>query len=278
MRKLVFILFVAILFFGCSERRDVDSRPIIVVSIEPYRYFVNNIAGERFRVVTLVSANSSPEGYEPLPGQIIDLVNSRAYFASGYIDFERTHLKQILNETPSFPLFDLSKGIKTLKDADGEGIDPHIWLSPRNVMTIGENICAALCVLDSLNADEYKRQTADFIRHVDSIDKRIQQITAPLVSRSFLIYHPALTYFAADYGLRQLPVMTGGKEASPAHIRKLLEQNCIEQAAVFFVQKQFPTTSVKQLSEETKTRVVEIDPLAYSWDKELLTIAESLAK
>lgn len=34
-----------------------------------------------------------------------------------------------------------------------------------------------------------------------------------------MIYHPALSYFARDYGLNQISIEEGGKEPSPAHLK-----------------------------------------------------------
>lgn len=278
MRKILFLLFVVVLLSGCSGKSDEDKRPVLVVSIEPYRYFVNQIAGERFRVVTLVPGNSSPETYEPTPQQMLDLMNSSAYLSSGYIDFERTRLRQITKETPSFPVFNLSLGIRTLRDSDGDGVDPHIWLSTRNAKVIAQNICSALCVVDSANSDEYRQREAAFLQHIDSIDGQIQQIVGNLTRRSFLIYHPALAYFANDYGLLQLPVSAGGKEASPAHIETLLSQSKAERAGVLFVQKQYPASIVRQIAREAEVKIVEIDPLAYQWDEEMIFIAKRISE
>lgn len=278
MRKILFLLFAVVLLSGCSGKSDEDKRPVLVVSIEPYRYFVNQIAGERFRVVTLVPGNSSPETYEPTPQQMLDLMNSSAYLSSGYIDFERTRLRQIMKETPSFPVFNLSSGVRTLRDSDGDGVDPHIWLSTRNAKVIAQNICSALCVVDSANSDEYRQREAAFLQHIDSIDGQIQQIVGNLTRRSFLIYHPALAYFANDYGLLQLPVSAGGKEASPAHIETLLSQSKAERAGVLFVQKQYPASIVRQIAREAEVKIVEIDPLAYQWDEEMIFIAKRISE
>lgn len=278
MRKILFLLFAVVLLSGCLGKRDEDKRPVLVVSIEPYRYFVNQIAGERFRVVTLVPGNSSPETYEPTPQQMLDLMNSSAYLSSGYIDFERTRLRQITKETPSFPVFNLSSGVRTLRDSDGDGVDPHIWLSTRNAKVIAQNICSALCVVDSVNSDEYRQREAAFLQHIDSIDGQIQQILGNLTRRSFLIYHPALAYFANDYGLLQLPVSAGGKEASPAHIETLLSQSKAERAGVLFVQKQYPASIVRQIAREAEVKIVEIDPLAYQWDEEMIFIAKRISE
>lgn len=135
-----------------------------------------------------------------------------------------------------------------------------------------------MCVVDSANSDEYRQREAAFLQHIDSIDGQIQQIVGNLTRRSFLIYHPALAYFANDYGLLQLPVSAGGKEASPAHIETLLSQSKAERAGVLFVQKQYPASIVRQIAREAEVKIVEIDPLAYQWDEEMIFIAKRISE
>ena len=203
MRKLITLLMITALLAGCSESGIKDKRPVLMVSIDPYRYFIDQISGGRFRAVSLVPRTSNPESYEPTAQQMLDLMNSRAYLSSGYLDFEKTRLKQITDENPHFLLFNLANGIKTLRDSDGNGVDPHVWLSAQNAEIIAKNICSALCRIDSANSEEYKERTEKFTQHIDSIDRQIQSLTGNLVHRTFVIYHPALTYFAKDYGLRR---------------------------------------------------------------------------
>ena len=123
MRKLITLLMITALLAGCSESGIKDKRPVLMVSIDPYRYFIDQISGGRFRAVSLVPRTSNPESYEPTAQQMLDLMNSRAYLSSGYLDFEKTRLKQITDENPQFLLFNLANGIKTLRDSDGNGAD-----------------------------------------------------------------------------------------------------------------------------------------------------------
>lgn len=278
MLRLLYILLAAALLASCGGSGSSDKRPVLMVSIAPYRYFVERISGGRFNVMALVPRSSNPESYEPTAQQILDLMNSRAYFASGYLDFETTRLRQITAENPGFPLFDLSRGIKAVHGSDGSHPDPHLWLSARNAAVIADNICKALCIIDSTNCNDYKARAQELLQHIDSVDKQVQKLTSNLVHRSFIIYHPALTYFAKDYGLKQIPVCPGGKEPSPAQIEAVLTQGRAEKADVVFVQEQFPAATVKQIARETGARTVEINPLAYNWDEEMISIAKSLAE
>ena len=106
--------------------------------------------------------------------------------------------------------------------------------------------------------DVYKRQ---YLSHADS---------------TFLIYHPALSYFARDYGLTQISIEEGGKEPSPAHLKALIEQSGHKKARIIFVQQEFDTRNAELIAKEAQLQIVPINPLSYHWDEEMKNVARAL--
>ena len=90
-----FLLGACLLMAACTGRasqasNDDETKPVITVTLEPQRYFSEAIAGDKFKVVSMVPKGSSPETYAPTPQQLVDLAQSKAYFRIGYIGFEQT--------------------------------------------------------------------------------------------------------------------------------------------------------------------------------------------
>ncbi len=81
-----------------------------------------------------------------------------------------------------------------------------------------------------------------------------------------MIYHPALSYFARDYGLHQIPIEAGGKEPSPAHLKALINTCSSENVHVIFVQPEFDRRNAELIAQQTGTRVVAINPFSYDWE------------
>lgn len=129
------------------------------------------------------------------------------------------------------------------------GIEPHIWNSARNASVIARNIYAALSELDSANEPYYKHR-------LDSLQQIIAQTDTEVRNRlqnadtTFLIYHPALSYFARDYGLKQISIEERGKEPSPAHLKELIETCRRDNARVIFVQQEFDTRNARLIADE----------------------------
>ena len=93
---------------------------------------------------------------------------------------------------------------------------------------------------------------------------------------TFLIYHPALSYFARDYGLKQVSIEEGGKEPSPAQLKVLIETCRKEKAHVILVQQEFDQRNARLIADELGMNVVSINPLSYDWAEEMVRVAEAL--
>lgn len=270
-----------------------EEKPVITVTLEPQRYFTEAIAGDKFKVVSMVPKGSSPETYDPVPQQLVSLGDSKAYFRIGYIGFEQTWMERLMNNTPHIQVFDTSKGIDLIlnngdhdhghghgpHDGHTHAVEPHVWNSTANALIIAGNTYKALSQLDKANDAYYMARYDSLcqrIQHTDSLIR--QQLSAPEAAKAFMIYHPALSYFARDYGLHQISIEEGGKEPSPAHLKDLIDLCKEEDVRVIFVQPEFDKRNAETIAQQTGTKVVPINPLSYDWEEEMLNVAKALGE
>ena len=115
------------------------------------------------------------------------------------------------------------------------------------------------------------------IEEIDSTEAEMKQLLQPLAGTAFIIYHPALTYFAREFGLKQLCIELDGKEPSPAQLKQLLETATQSGAKVVFVQQEFDQKNAELIAKETGCRLVTINPLSYNWHDEMIRLATILA-
>lgn len=281
------MLFLTLLFVSCgSQNKKENKERTITVTIEPQRYFTEAIAGDQFTVISMVPKGSSPETYDPTPKQLVSLGESEAYFRIGHIGFEVTWMERLMQNAPHTQVFDLSKGVEFIYEAGhahGDhyhvgGIDPHIWNSTINAKIIANNIFQALCTLDKDNETYYLSRYDSLIHRIEETDSIIFNMLKKNddADHAFMIYHPALSYFARDYGLHQISIEEGGKEPSPSHLKELIEISKFEDVRVIFVQPEFDKRNAEIVARETNTKVVSINPLSYDWEAEMIHIAKSL--
>lgn len=277
------LLLVCCLTACRGEQVPVGDRPVVVVSIEPLRYFTEQIAGDRMRVVTMVPGGSSPETYEPSPQQLVDLDNSVAYFRVGTLGFEQTWMAKFVDNAPGLKVYDTSEGIDPVREDRRHAVrmvtltDPHTWTSPSGARVIARNICRALCELDSAGASDYRRRLDSLTARIDSVDGVVRRVLAGVRHRSFLVYHPAFGHFARDYGLRQISIESEGREPTPAQLRRLVSRCRSEQVEVVLVQKEYDPSAVSQIARDVGARVTTVDPLAYDWPGETARVAYEIA-
>lgn len=282
----LFFLLLPLLLFSCQQQaRKSQAERIITVTMEPQRYFTEAIAGDKFTVRSMVPKGSSPETYDPTPRQLVSLGESEAYLRIGHIGFEQAWMDRLLNNAPHIQVFDTSKGVDLIYGAGFDhgdhhhegGVEPHIWNSTTNAQVIADNTLKALCALDKENETYYRHRYDSLCHRIERTDSLIRNIlSAPDADRAFIIYHPALSYFARDYGLHQISIEEGGKEPSPAHLKSLMEVCKEEGVHVIFVQPEFDRRNAEIIAQQTGTKVVPINPLSYEWEKEMINVAQNL--
>ena len=282
MKRLLPILTLFICF-ACGNTAQKSEKAIITVTIEPLRYFTEAIAGENYQVVSMVPKGSSPESYDPTPQQLVNLSKSQAYFRIGHIGFEQAWMKKLEANCPDMKIYDTSKGIDLIRDKghwhgnhfhEG-GVEPHIWNSTQNALIIADNIYQALCELDSTHQADYKNRLDRLKQSIQQTDAETRKLLENADS-TFLIYHPALSYFARDYGLKQISIEEGGKEPSPAQLKKLIETCRNENVHTIFVQQEFDQRNAQLIAHELGIDIVSINPLNYDWTEEMLQTAKAL--
>ncbi len=272
----VLLLLLPLGLAGCRSARQAPAdTPTLTVTLEPLRYFAEAVAGDKFRVVSMVPKGGNPETYDPTPQQLIGLNKSAAYLRIGFIGFERTWMNRLEANAPHLKVFDTSQGIVPLRY--DEGVEPHVWNSARNAAIIADNVCRALCEIDGGNAPYYQARRDSLQQVIAQTDTAVTRLLQR-ADTTFLIYHPALSYFARDYGRRQISIEEGGKEPSPARLKALIETGKRERARVIFVQQEFDTRNAALMAQELGIRVVPINPLSYAWKEEMINVAEALAQ
>ena len=295
MRKLGILLLLVLFLSACSNTRknETEDKPTVTVSILPQKYFVERILGDHFKVNVMIPPGASPVSYEPTPLQMKELSNSETYIRIGHVEFEKAWMKKIRNINPDMKIIDQSVDANLIHadhkhevehDHSGHhhhhhhGTDPHIWISPKEVTKQIELIFQYFIKeYPSLGPDLEKNYSV-FQSEIDSLDLYIQNKLESLQGKKFLIFHPALSYLARDYGLGQISIEIDGKEPTPANIREIVDIAKKDNIRVVFVQQQFSTHNAEVIAKEIDGKVVQIDPLSYQWTESIKMIVDEIVK
>ena len=267
MKRIIYLFIYIALSVSCVGNKNKSNEKVIYVSIAPIKPIVEAIVGDDFKVEVLVPAGASPESFEPSPKQFIAMNKAQIILGTGLLDFEQQLLKRIHNQSK---IVDLSHGIVTISGSCSHthhgkhchhGVDPHIWCSPKSLSIMARNAHNAIVAVmpDSLH---YTTAYNALNERITALDKEVAELANNASLPYFIIYHPALTYLARDYGLEQVAIENDGKEASAKRIAQIISKARTDGIKSVFYQSEFPESSVKIVCEDIGANAVEINPLA----------------
>ena len=116
-----------------------------------------------------------------------------------------------------------------------------------------------------------------FHNDLDALDRDIREILARSDNHRFLVFHPAWSYFAEDYGLEQISIEDGGKEPGARTLQKIIEKGKKLGIKVIFVQKQFSLSIAKKIAKMIGATVREMDPLAEDYLENMRLTATAIS-
>ncbi len=281
------------MWISCGNGNNEVEKPVITVSIPPQKYMVEQLAGDLADVNVMIPPGASPATYEPTLSQLGKLDRSRLYLKMGHLGFEKSWMDKIRGVNPRMKVIDLSAGIDLISEAEkrdhlhyhspGEknghhhGTDPHTWMSVHNVRTMSRWIHEELVILFPGEVSDLRKRLEQFETSLDSLHRSIEQILAGKQGGHFMIYHPALSYFARDYQLHQHALEFEGKIPSPAHIRELTDLGREKKIRAILVQQEFDQDNAEVLARDLGAKIIQINPLNEDWYGQMHYIAIKLA-
>jgi zinc transport system substrate-binding protein len=287
MRSLLFPL-LALGLAACTPpvSRANEATPLIGVSVAPQAWLIERLAGPAVRVMVVVPPAASPETYQPTDLQVSRLMSALAFFRIG-MPFEQGPWLAALADSGRLEIVDQRVGLDLLPldsghpahtgtAGDGDDSDPHIWLTPRLLIDQARTAAAELARLDPPNASLYDQRLRSLEAELTTLDADLRSALAPLAGTSFFVFHPSWSYFARDYGLRQVAIELSGKDPTDAELTALARLARQAGARVIFVEPQSSGRAAEAVAEAVGARIETLDPLAFDVAATLRHTADAL--
>ena len=295
-------LLLLCLAYPGPEIRAASSRLRVAVTVPPQGWLVQRIGGEAVDVLTVVGAGESPATFQPTDAQVTALSRAALYFRIG-VPAERGPWFRALKTNDELRIVDHRDDLVmrpmedhshshgheghahgdhehgdegTAENRDFAGLDPHVWLSPRRLITMTERVAQELAAADPERHSVYENGRARLVAELEALDAELRDRLTPLDGTTFIVFHPAWGYFADDYGLRQVAIEIDGKEPSEIELTRLAQEARELGARAIFVQPQITGHSARSIAAAVGADVVTIDPLAEDVAENLRRVAELL--
>lgn len=281
MFKRLFSLFT--LFVICTQA--VEAAPTVLVSIAPYKLFVEKIADNTVDVNLMVPAGASAHTFEPSPKQMMAAGKAVAWFCIGE-SFESRAIPSLKAHHPEMAIVDLRQGVNMITADPETGCscchansqDLHVWLSPKQVETQAKLIALALSRLFPQNAEKYQQGLSGLLKELKNLDEEIQTTLKPLQNRLILVSHPAYAYFCRDYDLTQMSIEFEGKDPTPQQLTNILNRARSAHIKKVYIQKQYNNKGARLFANELGADVVMLDPYSENYFVSMREIANAFSK
>ncbi|MBI3158143.1 MAG: zinc ABC transporter substrate-binding protein [Chloroflexi bacterium] len=268
MRRLCLLLLAALLLAACTAPPESDSLSV-VASTTLVGDVAARVGGARVELTVLLPEGADPHSFEPSPQDLAALEDADLILLNG-LGLEE-NLENILSAA-SAPVAAVSDGI-TAREFEGEeeeqeegehGLDPHVWMDPRNVAVWAQNIAAALAEADPANAAEYRANAETYAAELDELHGWIvEQVSLiPAANRALVVDHDSLGYLADAYGFQLLgsvvPSFSTLAEPSAQELAALEDAIIAAGVPAIFVDTTINPALAERIAADTGAQVVRL--------------------
>jgi zinc transport system substrate-binding protein len=263
---------------GCSgvQKHPEPSKPLLLVSLPPYKTLVEQIAGDEFAVVAVVPLNADPHTYEPTSKQLSQLTKGKIWFRIGE-SFEAKLLPLLKARS-----VDLREGVSMIEEGGchchGHSTqDRHIWLSPNMLSVQAAAISAELSKQFPEKKEEFAQRLTLLQKSLSALDLQIAVKMQLTKERAFIVSHPAFAYFCRDYHCQQLSVEYEGKEPRPKEVEALLHSAIERETRIAISLPQHNNKGAQLIAGKLDIPIRMIDPYAADYAETMLKLASLIA-
>lgn len=269
---------------GCNKnsQQQPPPKPLVLVSIAPYRLMTERIAGPDFTVETIVPEVTNPHSFEPTAMQVTRIGQSQVWFCMGE-PFEKKILPILQTRNAGLVVADLRDGIEMIADSSGcpscsiDHLDRHIWLSPKLAKKQARIITNTLMKTYPDHGADFQKNLSILSNELDDLDQEIREILKGAKKRAMLVSHPAFSYFCKDFDLLQLSIEYEGKDPRPKHLEEVLRAAISNSAEIALALPQYNNKGAQLLAKKLHKPVRWIDPYSANYFEMMRKLAHLIA-
>ena len=275
MKKFLFVIAVmlsSVLMASCGEAQKTgDSEINVTASFYPIYILAENVIGDT-EGINLQNMAQPQTGclhdYQLSTGDMKKLDTTDIFLING--GGMESFLDNALELFPQLNIVDTSKGTVSLEndghDHEEEGEDEHshnheenshFWILPQNAAVQAENICEALSEVCPDKADEFRRNTDNFIESLNDIE------TFDGNGMKVCIFNEAFAYLHLSYGLdvRLCVEMDENQTPSAKEMAEIITTVKEENIFLLIAADDASKAIADTVARETDAKVVVLDPV-----------------
>ncbi len=231
----------------------------VVAGFYPLRFAAETVGGDQVEVTTLTAPGVEPHDLELTPQQVVQIQEADLVL---YIPgFQPAVDAAIAAEAPTRGV-DVTAGISLL-NGEQNVADPHIWLNPLNMTTIGRTVAARLATLKPTSAPTFSTNTDAFGLSMNTLNDRWKKGTTTCVNRDLVVSHEAFGYLAQQYGFTQVAIsgLVPDAEPAPAVVARVADFVRANNVKTIYFETLVDPKIATVLAQETGAVTAALDPI-----------------
>ncbi|MEX0380118.1 zinc ABC transporter substrate-binding protein [Leuconostoc sp. MS02] len=224
---------------------------------------VEEVAGNKVELYTIVPRGTDPHEYEPRPQDVSTTQEADVLFHNG-LNLETggsgwfKKMYQNAGKKNNKEVYSVSTGVvaKHLTDAGKEDeLDPHAWLDIQNGIKYVKNIEKVLIDKDPDNGDTYKKNAQAYIAKLTDLDKsaKTKFNDIPENKKVLVTSEGAFKYFSAAYGVKPAFIWEINTESqgTPEQMKQVLAKIRASEVKSLFLESSVSPKAMEKVSKET---------------------------
>ena len=268
-------LAAGLLLTGCGGSADeggsTGDRPTVVAAFYPLAYAAEQVGGDATDVIDLTPPGAEPHDLELSPQAVAQIAEADLVL---YIPGFQPALDDAIAQEAADRALDVTAGISLLPaeehadeadDDHGDELagDPHVWLNPLNMATIGQEIRDRLIAIDPAATDAVTSGSADLDTSMNALNEEWLAGTAECRSRDLVVSHEAFAYLAAAYSFTQVGIagISPDTEPSPARLAEIADFVRANGVTTIYYETLVDPKVAETLAGETGASTAVLDPI-----------------
>lgn len=271
---LIFSLIFLMLVGGCAEQNQVteNDKPKVYASFYAMYDFARMIGGDNIELECMVPSGVEPHDWEPSASDIAKLEKADIFIYSGnYME----HWTESVLPTLS------NKDLKVICMSDyvpsNDGNDPHIWLSPNNLISFMENLKNAFADTDSENQQAYTENYQIYSKKAQELANSFEDASQSFQSHDIIVSHEAYGYMCDILGITQTAIegLAGESDPTPAKMAEIIKTIKDKNIKYIFTEPGQSSKAIDTIAAEANVEVLSLSPFEFDeQNRDYFTVME----
>lgn len=218
---------------------------------------VQNIAGGRAEVATLIGSGIDPHLYRPTTNDIKALQEADVIFYNGLMLEGKMGDVLVRMARKGKPVYAVTEAILDQGDYvmtdENEHDDPHVWMDVRGWMRAVDVVRDSLSDFDPEGAETYAANARAYRAELEKLDRYAREVIAsiPEECRVLVTAHDAFNYLSRSYGIevRGIQGISTESEAGVRDIEMLVSFLVSRRIPAIFVESSVSDKNIRALAE-----------------------------